>query len=54
MARGIPLRGARYGAEANGKSLDVRGCHVWDVRDGKAVEFWGIAFDAYAEDEFWS
>jgi ketosteroid isomerase-like protein len=41
-------------AERGGRSLDVHGVHVWHVRDGKAVEFWGLADDVYAEDDFWS
>ena len=41
-------------AERGGQSLDVHGVHVWHVRDGKAVEFWGVTDDAYAEDDFWS
>jgi ketosteroid isomerase-like protein len=43
----------RERAERGGNSLDVNGVHVWHVRDGKAVEFWGVAYDVYAEDAFW-
>ena len=41
-------------ATRNGKSLDSKGADVWHVRDGKAVEFWHLATDTAAADEFWS
>jgi ketosteroid isomerase-like protein len=36
------------------RSLNAPATHVWHVRDGKATEFWAMAADAYATDEFWS
>ena len=36
------------------KSLNENAVHVWHLRDGKATEFWAVAYDAYAEDEFWA
>jgi ketosteroid isomerase-like protein len=36
------------------KSLSAQTVHVWHVREGKATEFWGLAADTYALDEFWS
>lgn len=41
-------------AHRGDKTLSSPSTHVWHVRDGKATEFWGSAYDAYAEDEFWS
>jgi ketosteroid isomerase-like protein len=35
-------------------TLDMPASHVWHVREGKAVEFWALAYDGYTEDEFWS
>jgi ketosteroid isomerase-like protein len=43
----------RERGERDDKRLDVNGVHVWHVRGGKAVEFWGVPYDVYAEDEFW-
>ena len=40
--------------ERNGKSLDSNFAHIWHLRDGKAVEFFAIARDQYADDEFWA
>lgn len=40
--------------QRDGKTLDANGVHVWHVRDGKAVEFWGVPYDAHGEDEFWA
>jgi ketosteroid isomerase-like protein len=34
--------------------LNARTTHVWHVRDGQATEFWALAADGYALDEFWS
>jgi hypothetical protein len=45
---------ARETGQRDGKSLDVNGAHIWHLRDGKAVEFWGIPSDQYAQDEFWA
>lgn len=44
----------RERASRAGRSLDINGVHVWHVADGRAVEFWGVTYDQYAEDEFWS
>ena len=41
-------------AQRGDKSLSESVAHVWHVRDGKATEFWGLASDMYAVDEFWS
>jgi ketosteroid isomerase-like protein len=40
-------------AERSGKSLDSLVCHVWHLKNGKATEFWNLALDPYAADEFW-
>jgi uncharacterized protein len=44
----------RERAQRDGKSIDARVAHVWHLSDGKATEFWGIADDVYAQDEFWA
>lgn len=44
----------RERASRPGRTLDISTVHVWHVADGRAVEFWGIASDQYADDEFWS
>jgi ketosteroid isomerase-like protein len=44
----------RSRATRPGKSLDSVECHVWHLSNGKATEFWGVPFDLYAADEFWS
>lgn len=36
------------------RTLNSPATHVWHVRDGKATEFWAMAADSYATDEFWS
>lgn len=41
-------------AQRGDKSLSQSVAHVWHLRDGKATEFWGLAFDMYAIDAFWS
>jgi ketosteroid isomerase-like protein len=43
----------RSRGEREGKSIDDRGVHVLELRDGKVVEFWGYPEDQYAVDEFW-
>jgi uncharacterized protein len=35
-------------------SMNNPGAHVWHLRDGKATEFWGVSYDLYATDAFWS
>ncbi len=45
---------SRATAQREGKSLDSLQCHLWHVKDGKATEFWGLAVDPYAADEFWA
>lgn len=37
-----------------GRSIDSSGVHVWHVAGNRAVEFWGVTYDQYADDEFWS
>ena len=44
----------RERGQRDGKELDSNTVHVWHLRDGKAVEFFGISQDQYATDEFWS
>jgi uncharacterized protein len=41
-------------ATRNGKNLQSDDAHVWHVADGKANEFWGIAKDQRAVEEFWA
>jgi len=43
----------RITAQRGTKSLDDLACHVWNMRDGKATEFWIMGFDPYTSDEFW-
>jgi ketosteroid isomerase-like protein len=38
-------------ASRGGRSIEVNEAHVFHMRDGKAVEFWNAATDAYAIDE---
>lgn len=41
-------------AERSGRRVDLISTHVWHLSGGKAVEFWGMAYDQRAEDEFWA
>ena len=41
-------------AEFRGKALDITGCQVIRVADGKIVEIRGHYSDQYALDDFWS
>ncbi len=41
-------------AERSGKSFEGTACHVWHLKNGKAIEFWILTLDPYAADEFWS
>jgi ketosteroid isomerase-like protein len=41
-------------ATRGGKKLDANYCEVVHWRDGQVVEDWGLAYDQYAFDEFWS
>src|SRR3954447_11408610 len=43
----------REKGEREGRTLDNPAVHVWHLRDGKAVEFWALMSDQYAQDEFW-
>ncbi|MFI5035865.1 MAG: nuclear transport factor 2 family protein [Acidimicrobiales bacterium] len=45
---------AQESASRNGKSLEADDVHVWHLTNGRAVEFWGIAKDQHAVDEFWA
>ena len=45
---------AKVRGQRGGKTLEGNDVHVWHLRDGKAVEFWGHSGDQYAVDEFWS
>ncbi len=44
----------RATAQRHGKSLDSNQAHVFEIRDGRITDIWGIAYDRYAVDEFWS
>ena len=41
-----------FRARKGDDSLIGRGVQVWHVKDGKAVEFWGVAQDPYRDEEF--
>lgn len=41
-------------AEREGKKLEQRAAHIFHLKDGKAVEFWGFGEDDRAADEFFS
>ena len=43
----------RETGQRDGKRLDSPGVHIWRLKDGKAVEFSGVAYDQYAQDDFW-
>ena len=45
----VHLTGSRQG-----KPLDTRDVSVYHISDGKVTEFWSIAEDQRATDEFWS
>jgi len=38
--------------QRDGKTLENRAVHVWDIRDGKCAQFRGYNEEAW--DEFWS
>lgn len=40
-------------AERNGQQISFNAVHVWHMRDGMAVEFWGISEDQDPVKEFW-
>lgn len=40
-------------AERNGRTLAMYGAHLWKIRDGKAVEFWGLLSEQQESEEFW-
>jgi ketosteroid isomerase-like protein len=42
------------GSRPDGRTLDMPIAQVFHVRDGKAVEFWGMAEDQAKADAFWS
>jgi ketosteroid isomerase-like protein len=44
----------RETGQRDGKSLDSNVVHIWHLRDGKAVEFFGITQDQHAGDDFWA
>lgn len=44
----------RERAERDDRVLNADAVHVWHVRAGKAVEFWGIPVDAGAFERFWA
>jgi ketosteroid isomerase-like protein len=41
-------------ARRNGKALEQKIVHVFNVRDGVVTEFWHIPYDQYLDDQFWS
>jgi ketosteroid isomerase-like protein len=44
----------RESGQRDGTRLDSPGVHIWRLKDGKAVDFSGLASDPYAQDDFWS
>lgn len=40
--------------EREGRRLESRQAHIFHIRDGRAAEFWGLAEDQYAFDEFFA
>jgi len=42
------------GSRPDGRTLEMPIAQVFHVRDGKAVEFWGMAEDQAKADAFWS
>lgn len=45
---------SRVTATRDGKSLDVQGVGVWELKDGKLLKHWETASDPAAWDAFWS
>ena len=42
-------------AERNGKTMNQKNVHIFHINDaGKVTEFWGMAEDSAATDDFWS
>jgi ketosteroid isomerase-like protein len=39
-------------AKKNGKTHTSNQTHIFHMKDGKAVEFWGLAVNPYEDDEF--
>ena len=44
----------RATAQRQGKSLDARQAHVFEIVGGRIVSIWNYAYDRYAIDEFWN
>jgi len=42
------------GSRPDGRTLEAPSAQVYHVRDGKAVEFWGMVEDQVKVDAFWS
>lgn len=40
--------------EREGKTLDGNEAHVFNMNDGRVTEFWALAEDRYAQDDFLS
>jgi ketosteroid isomerase-like protein len=47
--RGVAL--VTSAASRGGLSVKVNDAHIFQLRDGKVVEFWNVSADAYAYDE---
>ena len=45
---------AHVNGQRAGKTLDGNEAHVFNMKDGRVTEFWGLAEDRYAEDDFLS
>jgi ketosteroid isomerase-like protein len=44
----------RATAQRQGKVLDSRQAHVFEIVDGRIVSIWNYAYDRYAIDAFWN
>lgn len=42
------------GSRPDGRTIQMRVAQTFHVRNGKAVEFWGMAEDQAQADAFWS
>lgn len=42
------------GSRPDGRSMQVRSAQTFHIRNGKAVEFWGMAEDQAKADAFWA
>jgi ketosteroid isomerase-like protein len=44
----------RVSIDYQGRHLDFDEVHIWQVRDGKTIEMWGVPKDPYVVDEFFA